>query len=371
MRIVVSFGIMFYLASVLNGALIIIAAIMGLAGVITWLLVPLGKFVHYLATSGELARVRSRAVLTTVGFLFLLSAFVGAIPFPDHVRAQGLIDPDNSPESAWTVNLTAQEPGFVKDIGSGWKVDPRFGLPVVQASSMVLRAQNVDLQNELQGLLAEKDRMHAKLRAAMSEDPGNAQAVRYVLDDLDEQIAAKRERLASLEIQAPVAGVLVAPRLEDAANLYLNKGDKIGEIVDLDLKHLIVRAEVPNEYSGPLEREDVRQAQIRVQGRPEVLLTGTVYKVVPAGQTELASPALGFAGGGQMAVKSDDKKGTKTQEAFFEVYIRDLKFARAQDAATALMSKQRVMVRFNIESRPLAQQAWTALRQMIQKRFSA
>ena len=61
MRIVVSFGILIYLASVLEGALIIIASVMVVAAVITWIFIPIGKFTYYLATNGELARVRVRA----------------------------------------------------------------------------------------------------------------------------------------------------------------------------------------------------------------------------------------------------------------------------------------------------------------------
>ncbi|HEY4328120.1 MAG TPA: hypothetical protein VGN88_00165, partial [Phycisphaerae bacterium] len=60
MRMFVTFSIMFYLSGVLEGALIILATAMALAGLITWAVVPVGKFVHYVTTNPELQRVRTR-----------------------------------------------------------------------------------------------------------------------------------------------------------------------------------------------------------------------------------------------------------------------------------------------------------------------
>jgi len=78
---------------VLEGALILLAAVMAVAGILTWVLVPIGKFLHYLATNPELSRVRGRAISTTALFVAAVVAAVGAIPFPDRARAQGVVEP--------------------------------------------------------------------------------------------------------------------------------------------------------------------------------------------------------------------------------------------------------------------------------------
>ena len=50
-----------------------VGAILAALAIVTWVFVPLGKFVRYLATGDELARVRTRAVTSTLVFFAALS----------------------------------------------------------------------------------------------------------------------------------------------------------------------------------------------------------------------------------------------------------------------------------------------------------
>ena len=171
---------------------------------------------------------------------------------------------------------------------------------------------------------------------------------------------------------APQAGLLIAPNLREATGRYIKQGEKIGEVKDLDLPNLMIVATVSNQYSGALNKEATNQVEVRVQGRPDMLLTGTMT-VLPVGQSQLPSKALSFGAGGQMAVNRDDRQGVKTTEDFFQVMVRDLKFVTPgpDDPGARLMPEQRVMVRFYLKRKSLAAQAWTSLQQMIMKRFSA
>ena len=141
-------------------------------------------------------------------------------------------------------------------------------------------------------------------------------------------------------------------------------------MANIELNHLIIRAAASNDMSGQLHNEASPDVEIRVKGRPDMLLGGTIQKILPAGQQDLPSPALGYAVGGQMAVANDDRRGTKTTEDFFEIHINDLHFLNPSDGSGRILPGQRVIVRFNMKHKPLAQQAWTSLLQLIQKRFS-
>ncbi|MBL8747001.1 MAG: peptidase M50, partial [Phycisphaerae bacterium] len=71
---------------VLGGAIIAMVAL-------AWLLLPLGRFVRYLASDPELSRQRPRAVLATAGALLIVGSAVLLIPFPDHARIEGVVEP--------------------------------------------------------------------------------------------------------------------------------------------------------------------------------------------------------------------------------------------------------------------------------------
>lgn len=372
MRIAVSFGIMFYLASVLDGALIIIAAAMGLAGLVTWVLVPIGRFVHYLATSHELTRVRPRAVATTLLFVALVATGVGLIPAPDHARAEGVVET----EAGRVFELNGQESGFIKTLFPVASVDPQYGVPTVAANQPLFQGENIKLETELQAaeatLLEYRTKRDLARASSTSQEPRNAE-VELWQDQVDKQaelIQKKKEALERLRLQSPLSGVLIAPQLEQAQGAYVPRGGRIGLVADLDLDHLIVRAVAPNEIGGPLHDEAGREVEIRVKGRPDILLKGTIEKILPAGQHELPSPALGYNAGGQTAVSSDDRRGVKTTQDFFEIHIHHLEFSHPSDGSGRILPGQRVIVRFDLVGKPLAKQAWTALLQMIQKRFS-
>ena len=116
--------------------------------------------------------------------------------------------------------------------------------------------------------------------------------------------------------------------------------------------------------------------EIRVKGRPDLKFTGQVMKVLPAGQEQLPSVALGYAAGGSTQTAADDPKGRKATEKFFEIRIGDIKpdiDPEDADSGAALKrrlwSGQRVIVRFELPPKPLAVQFWRAVRQLFLVRF--
>lgn len=373
MRIAVSFGIMIYLATVLDGVLILIAALMGVAAIFTWILMPLGRFVHYLATSQELARIRTRAVLTTLGFVLAVGFALGMIPAPDHVRAQGVVEP----QDYLALDLNTAENGFITSVAPTTQLDPTYGVPVVNTNTLIYTADNQQLRSELASIEADKRRLISKRDTARLSDPGAAQMYAKVVETQQEIYDQKQKQIDSLTKVSPLTGLLSAPHLEQAQGMYIKRGEKIGVVASLQLQHLTIRATASNQYGGPLfddyqNNPEIRQVQIRVAGRPDFLLTGTIVQILPAGQSRLPSASLGYKVGGQMAVANDDQHGTKTTEDFFEVHIQNLKFVTPDDSKQPrLLPGQRVVVRFNLKSKSLASQAWTSLLQMIQKRFSA
>jgi len=399
MRVLVSCSIMLYLAGVLNGTLILIALIMAVAGILTWVLVPLGRLAHYLATSGELARVRFRAITTTLLFVAALITAVGLIPFPDHARAQGVVEPANMQELFIAIDgfVTKLSPAItdapqIRDttvrerlaesetqrslaVASRIASDDRLAVPIVKKDELLLSASNPARETELKQFFADRQRLETRLNIARTKDPGEAAIVEAALRGVNDQIAITEERIKQLQLKAPLDGTLVVPELETRKQAFLKQGERIGVVADLS--SLIIRAAAGNSLSGPLDTETDPQVEIRVSGRPDILLTGHIAAKFPAGEHQLPSAALGYQVGGEFNTAPDDRQGTKAVENFFEVRIdsmtvkepEDLKRKWEQTGELPLLPGQRVVVRFNMRSKPLAVQAWTSLLQLFQRKF--
>jgi putative peptide zinc metalloprotease protein len=386
MRVAVSISIMFYLGTVLEGALIILATAMAIIGIVTWALVPMGKFLHYLTTNQELSRVRSRAIWTTVATVAVVVGALGFIPIPDRTRAEGVVEPLVMKE------LFAKGDGFVQSLSLGGRRE--FGMPDVEGAGKVggsqfrvnegdtiLVADNHELRRELKSFQAERDRLAIEYDRQFSRDPASALLVQSEIEKNRGQIEDVERRLRDLEFKAPQGGILIAPELESRRYAFIKALDRLGIVADT--KHLIVRAATPNELAGQL-RENVndtwevsRRVEIRVNGRPDILLTGRITVIDQAGRTELPAASLGYQVGGAINTAPEDQDGRKTMENIFEVRVDDLKVVKAPKEVIARLGKdelplligQRVVVRFDLTPKPIAVQVWKSFRQLFLKKF--
>jgi len=105
------------------------------------------------------------------------------------------------------------------------------------------------------------------------------------------------------------------------------------------------------------------EVEIRVKGRGDLQLTGTVHNKPPGGRTNLPSRALGYTMGGSIRTRADDSEGLKAAEPLFFIRIR---INNPHDVK--LLIGQRVIVRASTEPKPLAVQWFRSLLQVLQKR---
>jgi len=352
-RVIICVGILL----MVSRKFFLLGAMLACLAVFAWVLTPIGKFIRYLATSGELSRVRGRAVASVLVFVAAVVALVGAVERPDRARADGIVDV----RSDRLAVVHAEVDGFLQSaLPSGTSVDPddpqRDG-PLVTMVNPVLTAQ-------LEQLQAEREEWEVRRQIALREEPAAAQAMTARLASLDSQIARAEKDLARLSPRAPLAGDWLSPRLENMIGAYVNHGDAIGVVVDTG--DLIFRATVTQDDARVINEAHRAEGavSIRLRGRPDVEMSGTIIDIIEAGQEELPSPSLGFGAGGGIRTAPDDPSGTKAAERFFEVIVRP---DDAEDAH--LMLKQRVVLRFELSPKPLAVQWWRGILQLVQRRF--
>ncbi|HEY4330580.1 MAG TPA: hypothetical protein VGN88_12650, partial [Phycisphaerae bacterium] len=304
---------------------------------------------------------------------------VGFINFPDHARAQGVVEPDTD----YLKEMFISEEGASRKMNAEGRNENEFhpmvklGMPYVKEGDVLLQAENIELEAELAENEAKLAQYQGALREAMLNDQQAIPQAQTYIDTATQMIAKNKRDIESLTYKAPMTGVLIAPNLPKMQYAYIKRTDPLGLVADLH--HLILRAAVANDMSAALSLEEGNQdVEIRVEGRPDILLTGQVSEYAPAGSNTLPSAALGYQVGGMLNTAPDDQHGTKTSEKFFEVRIGSLKLvsgphnlmAKYQNSEDVpLLPGQRVVIRFSTTPKPLIKQAWTKLRQVFQQKF--
>ena len=381
-RVLICVSILLFIAD----KLFMFGLILAVAAAVAWLFVPLGKFVHYLFTSGELMRVRGRAIGSTAAVVAAIVVFIGFVPMGDHIRVDGIVEP------ARQEILYTAVGGFVTDVipsESNSLVSPE-GLPLVTARSF-------ELHSQLNQLLAQQHELEIRRRQAMTKDIAQAQIIAEQIASLDEQKERITHQIDALNIKAPFKGLWISPNIDRARGAYMHRGDPVGMVASKDLViHAVVNQdtldmlpEAAREASemgwtqapttAPTTRPanaGIRSLEIRIKGHPDDEMTGRITRIVEAGQDRLPSAALGYAAGGSIRTDPKDPKGVKAAERFFEVFIKPgavtdkksswYKNARGQ---SPLMPGQRVIVRLEMAPRPLIQQWYRSILQLVQRRF--
>jgi len=332
-----------------------VGAIMAVMSLVGWIFVPLGRFVHYLTTSGELARVRGRAIASVVAAAAIVTVGIGLISAPDRVRLEGVVEP---------VALSfvhARTDGFVE------KVVAPSGKQV-HTGEVLLEATNRQHLAERAQLLAEQERFAALRRMAQNkEDNAAVQAYDKQISALSDRLAWVGQQLEELILRAPISGEWVSPDVEHFEGMYLPRGQKVGLVVSPE--KLIIRAVAGQDVSGILRKEiDLRagpqRVEMRVKGRPDLIFTGTIQEIYPAGTKQLPSAALAYLTGGSVLTDPGDPNALQAAEPIVEVRV-----APDPSEGVPLLSGQRVAVRLDLPSKPLAVQWFRQLSQMVQGRF--
>jgi len=345
-RVFISVAILLFVAD----KLFILGAILAIAAVIAWVFVPIGKFIHYLVSDGELMRVRGRAVLTTLVFVATVVGLVGMIPLPDRSRVEGIVEPDR------LAVIHAGADGFLTDfLRTDHKVEAG-GAPLFEGANRELDAQLAQLEAERRSAVARFGLHWGKRELAQ------AQIAQEEIGAVDDQIQHVREQIAALQVKSPIAGEWVSPDIERSKGAYLHRGDRSGLVASLDV--LVIRATAGQDVAARLIADVAPRVEIRVQGAPDQQAGGEICRILPAGQERLPSAALGFQAGGSMEVEADDKQGTRAAERFFEIEVTP-----QTDGHLRLLPGQRVIVRFEMTKKPLVLQAKRWLLQLIQRRY--
>ncbi|MEM1011018.1 MAG: biotin/lipoyl-binding protein [Planctomycetota bacterium] len=358
-RIFIGFAILYMVIYSLPEQVRIVGYFLAAGAIATFFVVPIFKLFKYLTTEPELHRKRTRAWLFTGTVTAVLVFFVGILPIPSAVRADAISEPLDRAEAT------------IMSAGTLVKLEVRDG-DLVEEGQPLATLENKELETELRVAELEVERLRTLRDGVRFND-------RAFLGSLNEQIAGAKtrveglkKRLDDLVVRAPIAGVFMAPRIEDRLDTYLQQGDPLGIVQDAQQLEFFVSVDQAS-YQRVFDamKRDAATVQVRLASDLDNPIEGgeidADVRMLPSAKNELRSNALTFAGGGTIAPDPSDPN--KSSESLFEIRLV-LPNAGEGDRPRYLPG-QRAYVRIKLEDEPIMTQALRAARQLIQTQTTA
>lgn len=299
------------------------------------------------ATQGN----RSRAVGVTVGIIASLFLIIGVVPFPDAIKTKGVVETEISG------NVYIRTPGRLDHLfvtHGDW----------VQSGDPIARFVNPELDFDILISKSEQAEVRAIYRLALEQAPQELRAIQERINGLESQLERLQEQRGELNVYATMDGKWVAPDIHQLRGSWLRSDQVLGEIVDPN--NLKFYAVVPQEEADILFKNTYTKAEIRLMGQADINLPVPKLTVIPFQREKLPSVALGWLGGGDIAVDTDEPDGMKSKEPFFIVQAA-LPVERSN--AGIVLHGLSGTLRFALPHQPLASQMLRSLKQLMQKRF--
>lgn len=309
--------------------------------------VPLAKGLYFLLFHPRLRRHRIRALTVTGAVVGGLAVFLFMVPVPMWTTAEGVTW---APEDA---QVRAGTDGFVTRVVASPGSFVRRG-------NVLIETKDPDLQPHIRYLEAQLLFLETRQRAERMLDRVQWEITQEEIDSVQAELAHARRRVGELTITSPADGVFTLAVAQDLPQRYLRKGQQLGLVVPV--ADATVRVLVPQD-DVDMVRSHTELVRVKPAGRLYETFNAVIDREVPAGSYRLPNMALSSAGGGKVAVDPRDTKQPKALNMWFE-------FELALTNAPLRGVGERVYVRFEHGSEPIAWRMYRKIRQVFMKRFS-
>ena len=342
-RVIVFGGVLLLVAD----RFLLIGLLMAAICAISWIAVPTGKFLRYLATSPRLARVRLRAAGVTAVLAALLLVLLAVIPFPHHYRAPGVL------KARERTIVVADVAGRLK----GLLAKP--GAPVV-AGQPLIELESPELELSLDDARARMAETEARLRQALSRTNADLKPLQSRLKSTEDRLQKLKADRQALIVKARHSGVWIAPGVDQFVGRLIARGTPLGLIVNPSAFEFV--AIVDQADADAAFAHQPSGAEVRLKGQAGSVLRADRWRVVPGGNRTLPSAALGWAAGGEVPISKQEP--TQAATPFFEVQA-DVTGGPDVPQLHGRSGK----IRFDLEPEPLLPRWLRRLWQLLQTRY--
>ena len=342
-RMIILCAILLYVA----GKFFTVGVLLALWAATLQLFLPLTRHVSFLLKDPRLQYKRTRA-LTVTGFgTAVVAGLLFFMPAPLWTMAEGVI---------WLPEQSRVRAGADCFI-TATLVDA--GAPVTQGQA-VFSCDDPLLAVEVAVLEARLRELEAQHTLKATEDRAEADSLRQDIEAIETELVQARAELDELLIKSPASGRLIIPHADDLLGSFVRKGQLLAVVDNAIGTHARV---VVTQTEIGLIRQHTRNVEVRIADNLGKVITATIKREVPAASGELPSKALGTRGGGTIPVDPNDESGTRALASLFQFELALDKTAASDHFG------QRVYVRFDHGSEPLARQWQRSLQQLFMRQF--
>mgnify|MGYP000428946156 CR=1 FL=1 len=335
------------------GQLFAIGLLLAVWTAAAWFIIPIGKFIHWHASSPQHSEHRARGWGISLALLALGVTLIGLVPFPDRRHGFGVV------ESAERTPVTFGSEGFI-DL-----VHKRPGDRVVKGEPIATLI-NPELALRRDSIVAQLEEFKVQERGArQANELGAVDIARDRIRVAERNLGEIDRLVGELIVRAPHDGVVAGADPEMRLGAYVKRAEALCEIVEP--ANLRITAVMEQRQAGWLFGEPgvSLPVSLRLYSDPSRVIEGVGVPYVEAGQKLMPSAALTFAGGGSAEPESRDESGRIAKRPWFPVRITaDLPL----DLVAAAYPGERVKVRFNLPAKPLMTQWIDRLQKEIQGR---
>jgi putative peptide zinc metalloprotease protein len=342
-KFLIAYSIILFIAGKYFFIGVILAAWVG----VMMLLLPLFKLTLFLLASPQIARQRARAISTTLAAVIALGGFFCFLPMPFWTRVDGVI---------WMPEQAKVRAGVAGNITHILATPGQQ----VEANAQLFSSEDPFLSHRVKILATQVQELDSRYLAARSQDRVQAEIVAEELQGKQAELRQAKAQFDKQILTAPAAGTFIVPLSQDLAGMYVEQGQLLGYVArlqDTNVRVVISQADIS------LVRDKTRDVQIKFSSQPAGSVSARIQREIPAANSQLPSKVLGSAGGGLIPVDPGDKNGLRAQQQVFQ-----LELAFIEQIPKAYFG-ERVQVRFDHGSEPLAQQWYRRGRQLFLRSF--
>lgn len=315
-----------------------------------WFVLPIGKFVHWLATGNNIADCRSRVIAISLASFAIGGGFLGMIPFPDHRRASGVVE-------------SVEDPGvFFGTAGFVETAHVRIG-DVVREGDPLVTCSNDQMVSRLAQLNAKIAEARAVEQRALGNDrQAEAQIARESLHALDEQLVYLQERIEKLVVRAPRDGTVVGQDPELLVGRYVEQGSAACQVIDPeDLRIVALLDQREAAWPTALGTKNFK-SEVRLLSRVQDALPAEIVSIQPLGR-ELPHASFSAQGGGQIETGQDQQSSMLAKDPQLKMYLR---LSDAGEGDWLGLPGERAKLRFTLPDKPLLVQWLDRLHKLVQ-----
>ncbi|PCJ16078.1 MAG: hypothetical protein COB02_17095 [Candidatus Cloacimonadota bacterium] len=344
-RILISVGIALFVADqwLELGVIIIIISIS------MYIIKPSYSFFTYLFTDQKLERVRKRAVFTSFTFIALLVFVIGFIPFSNNVYAPGIIHSNDF------VHVFTSAGGFLEklNVSNGQKV---------KKGEVLLSLKNDELNFDINVVQAQLEESYAQRKKVTKTSIADLKPLQERILFLKSKYKLLLSNKEKLNIKAVTSGIWYSNHLDQLKETWILPHRELGSIVptsNFGFLAIITQGE-----SFDIFKQKKVVGNIKLRGLVEHTIEPTEIKVLPYEKFKLPSPALGWYGGGEIAVGQKD--GVTALESFFEVRVK----LEKSDVNKYFLQGRVGTLRIRLDDQTIFEGFYKFLKQLMQKRYA-